>query len=139
MRKIAMTALAACACVSAPAVADEVWDSNAGMVVYLEDQGSTAVLQQMHPRYGELRVYVRGLGGNYDNRRGVFNGYWIATHPARAGWTCDVSIVMEDDQTSNVWGRVEMTFTTGGFPTGFVAHTGSCHSDATDSWTGQPR
>ena len=126
------------ATIGSAALADEAWVSNAGTVIYLEDQGETAVLQQFHPRYGELRVYVRGLGGNYSNRNGVFPGYWIAVSPGQAGWTCDVSVQMEDGRTSNVWGRVELTFTTGGFPTGFRGATGSCHAQPDVSWSGEP-
>ena len=131
-------AAAMVASLTAPALADEAWVSNAGTVIYLEDVGTTAVLQQFHPRYGELRVYVPGLGGNYDDRVGLFAGYWIAVDPSRADWSCDVSVVMEDGHVSNVWGRVNIEFMTTGFPSGFDGFTGSCHDEADVRWTANP-
>ena len=134
---IGMTALMA-VFIATPAFADEVWTSDAGPVIYEADVGEYAILTMQTPKNGSYRVYVRGLAGNYDNRVGQFTGYWISTSPAIPSPECDVTIATVDGQTTQYWGRVQMTFDRSAYPTGFSAQIGNCHEEPNVQWTARP-
>lgn len=138
MRKlIGITALIA-AFMAPPAIADEVWTSDAGPVIYEADDGEYAILTMATPKNGSYRIYIRGLAGNYSNRVGTFTGYWISTDTNHPSPECDVTIVTIDGQTTNLWGRVTMNFDSPSYPTGFSAQMGDCHEQPNVQWTGRP-
>jgi hypothetical protein len=138
MRKLITTTALMAVFVVSPSFADEVWSSDAGPVIYETDVGDYAILTMQTSKNGSYRIYVRGLAGNYDNRVGQFTGYWIATDPDIPSPECDVTIVTIDGQTTNLWGRVNMTFDSPSFPTGFSAQIGNCYDEPNVQWTGRP-
>ncbi|MDG1418442.1 MAG: hypothetical protein P8J78_00895 [Maricaulis sp.] len=137
MRHLIPSAALIAAFAVAPALADEVWTSDAGQVIYEADIGEYAVLTMRTPKNGSYRVYIRGLAGNYDNRVGQFTGYWIATDPNIPSPECDVTILTVDDRTTHLWGRVNMTFDRPAYPTGFSAQIGDCYEEPNVQWTGR--
>ena len=56
------------------AVADEVWDSNVGRIVYTDEIGPTAVFSY-HSDHEPGVIYILGLAKVYQNR-GLYEGYW---------------------------------------------------------------
>jgi len=119
------TCLAAAAVLVASATtaqADEVWNSDiAGMVVYEQDMGRTAILSFEGDR-GRGHFYIDGLGGNYSNR-GTFSGYWI---DPSSDDSCGGNLQGPDGVSSNYWGQVVMYFDNPGFPSGWSMEVGEC-------------
>lgn len=119
------------------AVADEVWSTVIGDVIYEKDLGDVAVLSYPLDE-GDLRghVFISGLGGNYDDR-GHFTGYW--SEPMMDdGQLCDMAIVDGNGDTTYTWGRVTMTFLDNGFPSSWVAVRGDCFKEPTEHLVGNP-
>lgn len=117
-------AAAAILSLAAPALADEVWDTPYGQVIYEADIGDVAVLS--YPLDGGTRghAYFPGLGGNFDNR-GVHWGYWIEERDGG----CASVMTGPDDKSSNAWGRVVIAFDESGFPSAFTGIAGECWGD----------
>jgi hypothetical protein len=120
-RSLMLRILLAALMLATPALADEVWISPQGEVIYEEDIGTTAVFSV--PIAGiPTRLYIENLGGNFDNRIGVFFGYWVA----EADGDCTASLLTPEGRGSNMWGRVELVFDTQNFPSGWTARLGDC-------------
>ena len=134
MKKLVAGAAALVMCLGA--VADEVWSTVIGDVIYEKDIGDTAVLS--YPMdYPDTRghVFIKGLGGNYDNR-GHFSGYW--SEPQMEEPLCDVTIIDGNGLETTNWGRVSITFLDSGFPSGWVALRGNCFGEPVDHLVGNP-
>jgi hypothetical protein len=116
--------------------ADEVWTSNLGRVVYEDDVDGYAVLSMTTRDKGEVRIYIAGLGLNYDQRGGLFTGYWISE--TRGDNSCTTSITAADGRTSDHWGQVHIDFDTDGFPTGFNGLVGECTNVPSERWIAEP-
>jgi len=104
-----------------PAMADETWDTEYGLVIYEQDLGDVAILSYPVDKGRRGSVYFPGLAGNYDNRS-VHEGYWIEDGPG----SCMVEIVGADGRRSNNWGRAIIAFDKPAFPTGWTALGGDC-------------
>lgn len=91
-----------------PVLADEMWDTNWGVVAYAEDIGSMAVLT-----YDGGAFFIDGLGGNYTSR-GTYTGYWMEYDGA--GIACDVPAYDPYGNELWDWGFIEVTFTDPGYP-----------------------
>ena len=134
MKKLVAGAAALVMCLGA--VADEVWSTVIGDVIYEKDIGDVAVLS--YPMdYPDTRghVFIKGLGGNYDNR-GHFSGYW--SEPQMEVPLCDVTIIDGNGLETTNWGRVSITFLNSGFPSGWVALRGNCFGEPVDHLVGNP-
>ncbi|MEL6955534.1 MAG: hypothetical protein AAFO88_02715 [Pseudomonadota bacterium] len=124
---------------AAPALADEVWSSDIGDVIYEDDlYNGQAVLSYPLPD-GETRglAFVDDLALNYDNRS-VHGGIWI--EPEVTGEpTCATAVL---DPTTNQpvtnWGRIEVIFLTSAFPSGFVVKRGNCFEEPWDVLVAKP-
>ena len=86
MFKPLLPALAALS-LAAPALADEVWSSDYGQIVYLADEYGAAILSftDYDGMTGEL--VFPGLAGNF-TERDVHHGYWIG----QSDWHCDAGL-----------------------------------------------
>ena len=126
-------ALAICA----GALADEVWSTSGGDVVYEKDIGDIAVLSYPMDE-GDLRghAFIFGLGGNYDDR-GHFTGYWSEEMTDEDG-LCPIAILDGNGLTTNNWGRVTITFLDEGFPSSWVAVRGHCFEEPSAHLVGHP-
>lgn len=136
--KRTITALALAAGLAAlPALADEVWSSEIGEIIYEDDIGEYAVLS-FPGDGGEVRylAFIEGLGLNYDDR-GRHDGYW--TGPSGDGFvSCPVSITDHTGESTDNWGRVEMIFLDTGFPSAFIAQRGACFDPPVDALSAKP-
>lgn len=103
------------------AVADEVWTSDMGEIVYLEDVGGAAILTftTFDGTAGEL--IVPGLAGNAD-MRGVHEGLWIGTGEP----ICDTMMSRPGGAPSAEWGQALVVFDKPAFPTSFTVVMGWC-------------
>lgn len=137
MRYTLVTALAAALLASPAALADEAWNSNTGPVEYTADIDNFAVLSQDHVSEGQRLVFVRDLAGNFDDRLGWFDGYWVSSEPAgkASSVPCPVTILAADGNAYAYWGLIALEFDTPAFPSGFTAMTGVCTDPPTENWT----
>lgn len=121
-------ALTLVALLASPALADEVWDSTQGPVVYEEDTGGAAVLSFTHPNGDPAMLVIPGLAGNYQNRA-VHQAFWIGQGPG----TCFASMSI-GTQPSHHWGQALISFDKPDFPTSFTLSLGECFGPMTRSF-----
>ena len=109
----------------ANAVADEVWNSNVGRIVYAEEIGPTAVFA-----YGGAEdpgvVYILGLAKVYQNR-GTYEGYW-AENKAKVECTTERPGIY--GKMTKFWGRYQIKFLDKGFPARWEATWSYCDGAA---------
>lgn len=118
--------LAFAACLAAaPALADEVWRSDTGDIVYLADRNGAAILTFTNVDASAATLIVPGLAGNFD-RRGTHPGFWIGEGAGNCA-----AILRHGDLESRQWGRAIIVFDRPGFPTSFTMILGACF-DAPD-------
>ncbi len=123
------TTLAALALLTAPAFADEVWQTETGAIIYEADLGHVAVLSfpsdvipgGIVAQSERARAYFPGLGGNFDNRS-THTGYWVATGTP----TCTATLTTLEAISTQTWGRVTVVFDGPAFPTSFTMYVGTC-------------
>lgn len=113
------------------AAADEVWETDQGRVVYLDDVGDVAVWELVRAD-GVGRMYIPGLAGNFDNR-GVHTGYWIAD----TGGGCGAVLMGVDGFRGTQWGQLRVVFHDSGFPTDWTITLGRCFEDPEISLRGR--
>lgn len=118
---------------AAPAFADEVWSTARGDAIYAAEMNGVAILT-VPMGEGTARVYLPGLGGNYDNRSS-HEGYWIGD---RAG-SCPTALIGEDEVQSRQWGRVFVAFDGPAFPTSWTMMFGDCFGPLDRSVRGEAR
>jgi hypothetical protein len=136
MRKSIM-ALVGLSLFGLPAVADEVWSTPIGDVVY-EDETETGWAVWSYPGQSERgTVYLKDLAGVYEGR-GAFTGIWVESDGPDVE-PCDVAIVNPATGESHYnWGRVDIVFTEPDFPGGWVALRGDCFNQPSDYLIGKP-
>ena len=117
------------------ALADEVWDTDAGQVIYEADEGDVAILSYDTGGTERGHLYFPGLGGNFDDR-GVHTGYWIA--PGGEGESCGATLKGVNDIESMYWGRATLVFHEAAFPSAWTLLTGSCFGEPEASIVGTP-
>ncbi len=129
-------AVAACA---APALADEVWTTVIGDVVYERElpTGEAVLSYPVDDGTASGLAYIEGLAQTYEGR-GAFSGVWIEDDlPPADG--CNVSISdPESGAPRNNWGRLELVFTEPDFPGGWVAIRGDCFNQPESYLVGKP-
>lgn len=116
-------------------MADEVWDTSSGQVIYEADEGDVAILSYDTGGAERGYLYFPGLGGNFEDR-GVFNGYWIA--PGGGGESCGATLTGVNDVASTYWGRAMIVFHESGFPSGWTLMTGPCFAEPAAPVVGTP-
>ncbi len=113
-------------------LADEVWNSTYGQVVYAQEVGKTAVwTYTMQGTKG--MIYINDLAGVYQGR-GAYKGYWVQ---ASSGVKCKSSKLMEG-VASFYWGRFEIKFVDPDFPSRWQAKWSYCEKPAKNLWQGIP-
>ena len=118
------------------AQADEVWKTKIGEIFYEDDIADYAVLSYpAGARNG--RAFIKGLAGNYDNRTGVFEGYWTEV-PNDTDTQCDVSITDHHGDVTTNWGRLTVVFHTDAYPSGYTIIRGHCFNEPTDALNAIP-
>mgnify|MGYP003625513197 FL=1 len=120
------------------ALADEVWTTPIGDVVYERELPTGEAVLSYPAADGEARGlgYIQGLAQVYEGR-GAFSGIWIEDNLASDA--CNVSI--SDPETGaarNNWGRLELVFTEPDFPGGWVAIRGDCFNQPDSYLVGKP-
>jgi len=138
MLRTTLMAATALACASG-ALADEVWSTQIGDVVYERDLPTGEAVLSYPAADGEARglAYVEGLAQTYQGR-GAFEGVWIEDDLASDS-ACSVSISdPETDAPRNNWGRIELVFTEPDFPGGWVAIRGDCFNEPDSYLIGKP-
>jgi hypothetical protein len=141
MRSLVFPALAAGLLAASPAIADEAWDSDAGEIIYAEDLEIHAVFLLTQADGIERRFFIRDLAGNYDDRIGWFDGYWVASNmPGKTtGDPCPFSIIAANGEAYDTWGQVAISFDSPVFPSGFTAVSGMCLEPPVEEWTASLR
>ena len=117
-----------------PALADEVWSTSYGNIVYQSDlPNSVAVLTAPgEAMTGDVTtvqdavVHVLGMTGNATERSGMYEGFWYLQ--GSTGY-CDALMTAPGGKPTNNWGRVRVYFDRAEFPTGFTMLVGSCFYD----------
>ena len=131
--------LAAAIVFAGSALADEVWTTPIGDVVYERELPSGEAVLSYPAADGEARGlgYIEGLAQVYEGR-GAFSGIWIEDDlPPADG--CYVSISdPESGAPRNNWGRLELVFTEPDFPGGWVAIRGDCFNQPDSYLVGKP-
>jgi hypothetical protein len=140
MRKLIITAMLAGLCATL-AMADEVWSSNFGDIIYERDlDNGMAVLSYPLEDYEDQRglIYVFGLAGQYEGR-GRYDGIWIEPFEMSDPKLCEVAISNpETEDPEYKWGRVELIFANPDYPGTFVAQGADCFEDPIDVVIGYP-
>ena len=72
-----------------PALADEVWDTEMGPIVYQAEENGAAILTFTNVDAYPATLVIPGWRGNYDNRS-VHEGFWIGEAPGSVMpfWGC---------------------------------------------------
>ena len=105
------------------AVADEVWRTGAGTIVYEIDRGAEAILSFPVGGSGERgEIVLQGMGGQYNNRA-VFFGYWSAAEGERR---CGGTVTDRRGNRQPFWGRAAIIFNQPGFPSAITLLRGIC-------------
>ena len=119
------------------ALADEVWNTEIGEVIYEADlQNGMAVLSYPTDGAARGRAFLAGLAGEYTGRTG-YEGIWIETDTEAS--LCDVAMAAPDTgEPSHNWGRVRVVFVDPDFPSTFVALRGDCFDDPSQMLVARP-
>ncbi len=119
---------------SASVLADEVWTSNIGDVVYAAEVGEVAVFSYALSEGGTGHLYFPGLAGNYANR-GTHVGYWIG--PGQG--PCAATLKGADGRESSNWGQLMLVFHGTAFPTGWTMLSGACFGPFSNTVVAEPK
>lgn len=113
------------AAVAAPALADEVWVSQHGPIVWETDIGTTAVLRLDDEESGvSIRLFVPGLAADVAGGRGTYTGVWVAPEGPD---TCVTDMVDPVEEfASPHWGTFTLTFMAESYPSGWAGAFGPC-------------
>ena len=123
--------------ISAPAAADEVWDSTYGVVVYEEDVGDVAVWSyDGGPDHPGGAIFIDGLAGVFVGR-GEYGGFWMAD--GEDDVACDQPATNVYGHQSVYWGYFDIQFLDPGFPSRWVADWSFCDGPPEGTWEGTPR
>ena len=124
MFKLKTLAVAALLGLSTVAVADEIWDTNSGRVVYEAEMGPTAVWT-----YGSQQepgvIYILGLAKVYENR-GSYAGYWAKDTAKQA---CETERPGIQGRMTKYWGRFNVRFIDKNFPSRWEATWSYCDGE----------
>lgn len=111
-----------------PALADEVWQSDFGRVIWEVDRGDTAVfLLDDEGNNRTVRLFVEGLVPHMLGGRGYYEGVWIASQKDGSVTPgCSVAMVDPLGGPSTEWGTFQLTFVSEAFPSDFAGSFGDC-------------
>ncbi|WP_333827827.1 hypothetical protein [Pararhodobacter sp.] len=115
----------------AVAAADEMWSTPYGYVAWEDTRGDMAIFRMMGDdglTPGTMRLFVPGLPADTEQGRSVYFGYW--TDPA-ADAPCAFDVIDAMGNKSPSWGRLTLSFLSGGFPSDWAGLTGYCFDEPT--------
>jgi hypothetical protein len=117
---------------TSPAIADEVWSSDYGNVIYQQDRGKTAIWTYGDSARGSL--FIDGLAGKFTNRD-TYHGYWSqSTSKVR----CETFREGRDGKPTYYWGNFRIQFLDPDFPSRWSASFGYCNQPLRLSWRAYP-
>ena len=132
--KLILVILMCTFCVSEAVLADEVWDSNLGRIIYETDIGPTAIWSYRTEQYVGL-INLAGLAGIYTNR-GTYEGYWVQNESEQR---CRTVRPTQNGDTSYYWGRFHITFIDKDFPSRWEAKWSFCNDEMQEElWKATP-
>lgn len=114
-------------------IADEVWNSNYGQIVYAKDVGVTAYWTYKYNGESGI-IFIPGLAG-IPERRGNYEGYWAQN---KSGTRCQYARPGIDDEPTYYWGKFHIQFTDLNFPTRWTALWSYCEETPSSVWDGTP-
>ena len=117
---------------SSPAIADEVWSSDYGPVIYQADRGKTAIWTYGDSASGSM--FIEGLAGQF-KYRGTYYGYWSqSTSKVR----CETYREGRDGKSTYYWGSLRIQFLDPEFPSRWSAVFGYCNQSPNLPWRASP-
>ncbi|MBA27471.1 MAG: hypothetical protein CME95_01660 [Hyphomonadaceae bacterium] len=132
-----MTTLLGLSVLSLSAIADEVWSTPIGDVVYENETDDGWAVWSYPGLTDRGTVYIKDLAGVYEGR-GAYAGIWVEAESPNIE-LCDVAVTDPVTGESHYnWGRVDIVFTEPDFPGGWVALRGNCFNDPGDYLIGKP-
>ena len=134
----AALALIAALASPAPALADEIWLTDFGLIQWEATIDTIAVLNLIGPNArspATLRLFVEGLGADAFGGRGMYWGYWTA-EDGEVG--CSAALTDPMGTTSPHWGRLRVVFLNETATSGWVALMGECWNDPDFRLAAQP-
>jgi hypothetical protein len=117
-----------------PAMADEVWTSPMGDVVYEADVNGAAVLSFTQVDGFPATLVIPGLAGNFDNRS-THEAFWIGS----GAGDCGVTLSLPGGPEGSLWGRALVSFDRPSFPTSFTLTFGWCFDPLSTSLRAEAR
>jgi nitrate reductase beta subunit len=118
--------------ISQPLIADEVWNSTYGKVVYESEMGTTAVWSYNYQSKPGL-IYIDNLAGVYQGRDS-YQGYWVQTF---SDVKCKTKKRMKG-KLSAYWGQFQIQFLDPDFPARWEAKWSYCDQEPLKIWQGTP-
>lgn len=113
-------ALAVCL-FAAPAVADEVWDTPLGPIIYESEANGAAIFSFFNVDGSRATLVIPGLAGNYDNRS-LHDAFWIG----QGSQFCEAALSLPGQRPSAQWGKAQVIFDKPAFPTSLTVSLGYC-------------
>ena len=118
---------------ASPAIADEVWASMMGDIVYAAEENGAAIFTFTNLDAYPARLVIPGLAGNYSNRS-THEAFWLGG----GSGTCPAFMAIAGDEYStNDWGRAVIAFDKPAFPTSFTVTIGWCFEELRESFRGE--
>ena len=124
MKLLKIVGLVALLAGTGQAMADEVWDTNVGRVIYADEIGPTAVFAY-GPKEDPGVIYLVGLAKVYQNR-GTYDGYWAKDKSKVECTTARPGIY---GKMTRYWGRMQVKFIDKDFPSRWEAIWSYCDSE----------
>jgi hypothetical protein len=109
-----------------PTLADEVWDSDMGPIVYESEEGDAAIFSFTNVDAYSATLIIPGLAGNFSNRS-THDAYWIG----QGSGECDAFMSRNGVPASSQWGRAQLVFDKPAFPTSVTVVLGFCEETPT--------
>lgn len=117
--------------------ADEVWNTDRGDVVYLEDMASGIAVFQLIEDGLETRFYLQGLAGNFSDRDANL-GYWISSSGPNPN-SCPAQMTGDDGFSGKSWGQVMISHHEPAFPSSWSMIYTKCFGPMSGILRGSPR
>jgi hypothetical protein len=122
-----------------PGIADETWDTQIGTVYYADEVDGYAIFSYPTAKPGiEGKAYIKDLAGNYNDRVGTYDGYWVEPEVGASTNACDIEVNDHKGHAYTHWGRLQFVFTEKAFPSGWVALRGNCFEEPSEALIGKP-
>ena len=109
------------ACLSAPLVADETWDSDMGLIIYEAEENGAAIFSFVNVDAYPATLVIPGLAGNYSNR-GVHEAFWLGS----GAGNCPAFLAWPGYEATSNWGQALISLDGPAFPTSFTVTLGEC-------------